>query len=168
VTKLENRRGAYIGFRGTPVERFWRKVELGPDCWTWTGYRNRLGYGYFYSVVNASTQAHRFAYELLIGPIPPGLHIDHLCRNPSCVNPLHMEAVTPGENVLRGESAAAQAARRNHCAKGHEYTLTNTYWQTGRYGKHKRACRRCHADTEARRRARLAELRKPNGKLTVA
>lgn len=84
------------------VERFWEKVdrqEVG--CWLWTAYRNRDGYGRFRPYRRDQVMAHRYAYELMVGPIPDGLQLDHLCRNPGCVNPSHLEAVTERENLGR-------------------------------------------------------------------
>ena len=69
--------------------------------------------------------AHRVAYEKAYGPIPEGLVIDHLCRNGLCVNPEHLEAVTRKENILRGEGACAQNARKTHCKRGHELIPEN-------------------------------------------
>lgn len=106
--------------RGTPVERFWKKVskdgpvpaqrpEIGP-CWVWEGTITPKGYGQLW-VSTRTSLAHRFAYELLVGPIPEGLTIDHLCHNDSgcrggndcphrrCVNPAHLEAVPAGVNA---------------------------------------------------------------------
>src|SRR6266571_2972703 len=88
--------------------RFWSRVERGdPDeCWTWTGTRNYDGYGRISpgggnrAGVHA-IMAHRYAYEALVGPIPAGLTIDHLCRQVDCVNPKHMEPVTIQENIRR-------------------------------------------------------------------
>ena len=90
--------------------------------------------------------AHRVAYELMRGPIPDGLTLDHLCRNVGCVNPDHLEPVTMKENILRGYSPAAQAARRDECAHGHAYTPENTY----RYANGSRRCRICQRAAQAR------------------
>jgi hypothetical protein len=87
--------------RRTIEARFWEKVDKTDTCWLWTGSSDRLGYGRF-STWPSVTLAHRFAYELLAGPIPDGLVIDHLCRTPSCVNPDHLEPVTQRENLRRG------------------------------------------------------------------
>src|SRR3954468_18429534 len=80
------------------AERFWAKVEKTAECWNWTGYTLSSGYGRFRgrragNDTASKVLAHRFSYELLIGPIPPGLVLDHLCRNTSCVNPAHLEPV---------------------------------------------------------------------------
>jgi hypothetical protein len=114
--------------RAAPEVRFWEKVDRGDDdsCWTWLAGTCR-GYGKFRpGGSRPCVMAHRFAYELLIGPIPPGLVIDHLCRNPSCVNPAHMEPVTNAENVMRGYSPHARNARKDRCKSGHEFTPENT------------------------------------------
>jgi hypothetical protein len=71
-------------------ERFWEKVdkEAANDCWEWTGSRSKAGYGTFNLGRRGEgyALAHRFAYESLVGPIPEGLCLDHLCRNEGCVN----------------------------------------------------------------------------------
>src|SRR5580698_2584776 len=87
-------------------QRFWRLVEKTESCWNWKGGKTN-GYGCF-QIAKVNFRAHRLAYELLRGPIPTGLHLDHLCRNRSCVNPDHLEPVTQRENTLRGEGIAAQ------------------------------------------------------------
>lgn len=83
-------------------DRFWSKVDTAGFCWWWQGCKVPSGYGTFY-YNGARHYAHRIAYELTKGFIPEGLVIDHLCREPSCVNPSHLEVVTHRENVLRGD-----------------------------------------------------------------
>lgn len=126
------------------VDRFWAKVDRrGPDeCWPWVGKRNEA-YGRF-MVDGQFRPAHRVSYELLRGPIPAGLQIDHLCRNPRCVNPAHLEPVTQRENGLRGMSVPARNARKTHCKWGHEFTPENTRWTAGKYGTPHRHCKACH------------------------
>jgi hypothetical protein len=87
--------------------------------------------------------AHRIAYELFIGPIPNGLHIDHLCRNRGCVNPVHLEPVTQQENMLRGYAPSAVSHRANRCHRGHEFTPENTYIKHRPNGRIKRDCKEC-------------------------
>jgi hypothetical protein len=132
-------------------ERFWSKVERGADdeCWLWIGTKNR-GYGQYWNG-QRTVKAHRWAYEEFVGPIPAGLTIDHLCRNPSCVNPAHLEPCTAVENAMRGDSPPAANARKQHCKYGHELTPENTYYPP-RGG---RECRTCKAHL-----ARLQEKRR--------
>jgi hypothetical protein len=82
--------------------RFWEKVDRSGDCWTWTASDNGQGYGQFYLRSGRKVHAHRYAYEAVVGPIPAGLELDHLCANPSCVNPRHLEPVPHRTNMLRG------------------------------------------------------------------
>jgi hypothetical protein len=108
-----------------PVEpRFWAKVDKGDGtgCWLWTAAKVGNGYGAFFPRHGVQVYAHRIAYELLVGPIPKGLEIDHLCRVPLCVKaiadehgPTHLEVVTRQENQRR----AALANLQTHCPKGH-------------------------------------------------
>lgn len=115
-------------------------------CWLW--FRANKGSGYGTARVNGHTvQAHRLAYELIRGPIPDGLTIDHLCRTACCVNPDHMEPVTHRENTLRGIGRTAQNARKTHCNRGHELSPENTYLQPGR--PRERTCKTCRGTSSA-------------------
>lgn len=84
---------------GSPQERFWAKVEKTETCWLWTA-STRNGYSWL-GLDGRCEYGHRLVYEWLVGPIPEGLHIDHLCRNRACVNPAHLEAVSQRENNVR-------------------------------------------------------------------
>ncbi|MGH7723418.1 MAG: HNH endonuclease signature motif containing protein [Candidatus Dormibacteria bacterium] len=140
----------FDGRLGVPIHRrFWGKVLVGDGCWEWIGGKEH-GYGSFrVRTGERMTQAHRWAYELLIGPIPEGLEPDHLCRNRSCVRPDHLEAVTPKINVLRGVSPSAIAAAATHCPRGHPYDEANTYhWRGARH------CRTCRDAVQQGRRPR--------------
>jgi hypothetical protein len=126
----------------TPTERFMAKVSARPDgCWQWMGATDRYGYGLslFYGRRERKHMAHRVAYEQFVGPIPEGLVIDHLCRNKGCVNPDHLEPVTIGENVLRGETIPARNLLKTHCHRGHEFTPESTYYRPDK--PHVRNCR---------------------------
>jgi len=124
----------------TTERRFLAKVAPMMDdrgCWEWTGYRNPKGYGVFRSSVESGGSlnlAHRYAYALYKGAIPPGLTLDHLCRNRSCVKPGHLEPVTQHENILRGNSPPAVCAKKTQCPKGHPYDMKDN-------GRRCRACR---------------------------
>lgn len=125
--------------------RFWQYVVQDGECWRWTGTTNG-GYGHFWHG-SGRIYAHRWAYEYLRAEIPDGLQIDHLCRNPGCINPWHMEPVTPQINTLRNNGITAKRARQNTCVHGHEFVQT-----PGR-----RLCRQCRRDIDRRRRARTKE-----------
>ena len=81
-----------------------RYTVLPDGCWRWDGSRTRKGYGRA-QVARRHTGAHKALYEVMVGPVPTGLQLDHLCRNTWCVNPAHLEPVTPQENRRRQVSA---------------------------------------------------------------
>lgn len=149
-------RGAVAG----PVdERFWSKVDAMGVCWEWTKNTHK-GYGRF-QLDGKSVQAHRVSWELLVGPIPAGLQIDHRCRNTLCVNPDHLEPDTPRENTLRGVAAIRgphnRQARKTHCPQNHEYTTENTYVTRDKAGYVRRQCVTCrYARNRARHRGSAA------------
>ena len=92
------------------TERFWSKVKITglSDCWEWQAYKNKDGYGDF-RLNDKRAYAHRFAYEELVKPIPEGLYILHSCNNPLCVNPFHLRAGTPQDNMNDREKAGNTA-----------------------------------------------------------
>lgn len=106
------------------VARFWARVDRdGPGgCWLMTGGHNGLGYVQF-QAGGVRRVAHRVAFELERGPIPDGLVLDHLCREPRCVNPAHLEPVTQRENTMRGVGPTSANAGKTRCPKcGQDYT----------------------------------------------
>ena len=122
----------------------WDFIVDQDGCWIWQLARGGDGYGWA-----GRELAHVALFEQVVGPVPDGLQLDHLCRKRLCVNPAHLEPVTRRENILRGESPSAQNARKTHCHRGHPFDEANT----GRWDPRGRACRACHAEKERRRRA---------------
>lgn len=112
--------------KATPtVNRFWRRVEKTKTCWNWTGALNPKGYGAIVNEAGTTLAVHRFAHELLIGPIPAGMVVDHACRNPACVNPAHLRTATNKQNL---ENLSGPYANN---LTGFRGVTRNTY--TGRY-----------------------------------
>ena len=137
----------------TPEQRFWEKVVESGDCWEWTGGKDYDGYG-IHSVGASSPRAHRFSYEMMVGPIPDGLHLDHLCRNTKCVNPDHLENVPHVENVRRG-----LVANKTHCNHGHPLEGTNvTYRKRG--GARIKTCATCLSATRRKSMAKYLAKKK--------
>ena len=129
-------------------EKFWSQVEKTDGCWLWTGTLGRGGYGRWKRIY-----VHRTSYEMLVGPIPEGLSLDHLCRVRNCVNPDHLEPVTHRENVLRGTGPTSVNATKTHCVHGHPFDAVNTIIRSNG----DRDCRECrNSDARARRRRALA------------
>lgn len=126
------------------IDRLMEKLTYDHGCWTWTAKAQTNGYGAIQrgKAGEGVVRTHRAAYQLLVAPIPDGLHLDHLCRNTLCCNPMHLEPVTPAENLRRSaakEGRAAQAARITSCPRGHAYTSENIKEGNG----NRRACREC-------------------------
>lgn len=162
--------------RGDPAHNFMAKVDKTDTCWLWTGYRDAAGYGHFGSKISGVQRdqpAHRFSYELHIGPIEDGAQLDHVCHtldtscmggiscpHRACVNPAHLEPVSGAENMRRGRASGAVIAARQraktHCPAGHAYDEANTYYDP-RGGRVCRACsnsqhlKRYYADPAAYR-----------------
>lgn len=135
-------------------KRLFTKFKIGDDCWEWTGAKDPKGYG---KVTRGRSGegtmlSHRAVYEFLVGKIPEGLVLDHLCRNPSCVKPTHLEPVTQRENTVRGVGPASRS-KWTSCSKGHEYTESNTHFQKNGT----RACKKCHAIWERERQRKIRE-----------
>lgn len=129
------------------VEPKIRRDESG--CWEWQAYRNHAGYGQV-GLNGRLALAHRAVYEALVGPIPEGMSLDHLCRNPPCVNPEHLEPVTHAENMRRGDFSrnGEHLRRRTHCPRGHTYDAANTREYRG-----SRYCRACAREKWHERKA---------------
>lgn len=127
-------------------ERFWNHVEKTPTCWNWTASLNG-GYGRF-NPDGRLVYAHRWLYEQVVGPVPAGLDLDHLCRNRACVRPDHLEPVTRYVNVFRGDGTGSFKVKlRTHCKHGHELTEENTY----RNPSGRRECKICRRASDIKR-----------------
>jgi hypothetical protein len=139
--------------RGTADVRFWWKVDASGDCWLWNGGAGKRGYGTFWVAPGRTADAHRYAYETLVGPVPAGLELDHLCRVRRCCNPCHLEPVTRAVNVRR---SPITPPGKTHCPKGHRYDEANTMLVRSRGY----ASRLCRARQRARQRkpARTQEI----------
>lgn len=135
------------------IERLMAKVEIDSNgCWIWQGAKTG-GYGVIGMGPRGSgtRNTHRVAYEHHKGPIPEGLVLDHLCRNPPCCNPDHLEAVPQQVNVDRG--LRRRGSTRSECRRGHAMTAENVVMESGH-----RVCRTCY---EARLERKRVKVRKP-------
>lgn len=144
------------------MARFYEKVRALPvddldACWVWQGSLNSQGHSSFWFGHGELGGGHRFAYETLVGSVPPGMHLDHVChsrdltcsggapcRHRRCVNPDHLEPVSPKENTRRGRGHGSET----HCPKGHPYDERNTGYD--HKGRRCRACGRLYMATYSR------------------
>jgi len=136
------------------IQAFESRVERVPfmSCWMWIGNADKRGYGKIYFNGKGAT-AHRAIYIHLHGEQPAGNEIDHLCRNPWCVNPDHLESVTKYENIMRGFGFAAINASKKSCKYGHPYSGDNLF-VASRGG---RGCRMCEKERRLRQNAARRE-----------
>lgn len=124
------------------VEKLFSRFISIEECWAWTYRPANTGYAQISLKSDGEwvvKSPHRMIYELLVGEIPEGKQLDHLCRNRLCVNPEHLEPVTQKENLLRGSGWAGVNSRKTECPSGHEYTEENT--QLNKEGHRK--CKTC-------------------------
>jgi hypothetical protein len=141
------------------ADRFWSKVDKTGDCWIWTGAIASNGYGSF-----AHSTAHRWAYTHLVGPVPDGMDLDHLCRVRTCCNPMHLEPVTRGENLRRGYAARGSAGM---CQRGHAFTPENTGTNSRSGHRFCRACSRLHKQAYKKRRRAAVAATNPTQAITA-
>ena len=158
--------GRYRVIEPLPVHvgRFWANVEKQPgegSCWLWKGCHSDRGYGML-RVGKQNASAHRLSCVLHRGPIPDGLHLDHLCRVPACVRPDHLEAVTCRENLMRGIGPSAVNAKKTHCWRGHLLAGGNVVTSRGSRKRHCRTCRQMQS--RMYRATHLLDLRRRQAK----
>jgi hypothetical protein len=130
--------------KNTIEDALWNRITVTGFCWLYEGWLDGHGYGYT-RYEGKSRRAHKLAYEELVGPVPDGLVLDHLCRVRNCVNPDHVQPVTHRINLMRGFTPARANTEKTHCVNGHEFTPENT-----NFDGIQRYCRACSRDKQKR------------------
>ncbi len=129
------------------LDCLFRKFDLADSgCWLYRGYLTRGGYSLL-RVDGVGRNRHVVSYETFVGPVPAGLQLDHLCRQPACFNPRHLEPVTPRENLLRSDAWSGVNSRKTHCPQDHAYDGVNSAGA--------RICRTCQRAARARYQQRI-------------
>lgn len=119
------------------------RIEItDTGCWAWQGTKNEDGYG-LVSISGKREYVHRVMYQLFVGPVNYNRELDHLCRNPSCCNPLHLEAVSSRENSLRGNHPLFVIHREQRCRRGHDLSIEEN---VRRMSNGTKRCRICAID----------------------
>lgn len=145
------------------AKRFWPKVEKTEHCWTWSGAKNRRGYGWLHNgsrTTRKPMRAHRASWEIHFGKIPDGLWVLHRCDNPPCVRPDHLFLGTRTDNMrdcaAKGRVSTIGKSRMERCKRGHEFSEANTLIikRTGH-----RRCRLCASADKRERRIRARGAR---------
>jgi hypothetical protein len=139
---------------GRIPEAMWTRTGFAEGCWPWLGAQNANGYANLWHNRRYYT-GHRFFFTVLVGDIPAGMQLDHLCRVRCCVNPAHLEPVTPRTNTLRGNSISARQAAQTRCVRGH---LLPPYRMIGK--ARMRRCLECSRIRDAARRPRSGGISK--------
>ena len=130
-------------------DRIVDRIDASGPCWLWLGYTNPKGYGLAWAE-GKTRQIHRYVYEQLVGPIPEGMTLDHLCRIRHCVNPDHLEPCGRGTNVVRSPiTITGVHARKTHCINGHVFDGVSS-------NNGQRTCRACGRENQRRYAARKA------------
>lgn len=143
-------------------ERIKASIILNENgCWVWQKRISENGYGQV-SINHKSLLAHRVAYQAFVAPLIDGLQIDHLCKNRACVNPEHLEQVTPRENIHRSDAVYKRLRTKRYCPQGHEYSKENTYYRQTKEGGINRSCMTC-ARENSKRRYRLTHSNVQDG-----
>lgn len=128
---LRPMKGRDVPVKPRPVlDRMADKFLVGDGCWEWTAVRNSFGYGVIHRLDAGSRLAHRVLFEAMVGPVPDGMDLDHLCRNRGCVRPSHLEIVSRRVNIMRGEMPQILKERgqaKTHCPAGHSYADQERY-----------------------------------------
>jgi hypothetical protein len=146
------------GLNERQLYRFLIKIKFTEACWYWEGAKNDSGYGYW-GFQGKVRPAHVYSYQIFKGEIPAGFELDHICRNHSCLNPFHLEAVSHSVNVQRGVDFKVKTNQgKTHCIRGHPLSGTNLLLRKNGKWRRCRICNNEHARNYWRTRTRKATI----------